>query len=108
MLREELELVLEKVGGRSVRHSSVRSTNYGRGGRMNGISRWRAHGFKAIIPRRLSEHSESELKLMLVSLKNVRNTSAVHILRIEKELKKRGCQPSILARRGETVTCQQE
>jgi hypothetical protein len=56
----------------------------------------RRHSFNVFLPRKLSEHSESDLKIMLVSLKNTLSVSTVHIVRIERELKKRGCSMSIL------------
>ena len=56
----------------------------------------RVHSLKVILPKKLSNHSNSDLKLMLVSLKNAMTTSTVHISRIEKELRKRGIEPSIL------------
>jgi hypothetical protein len=64
--------------------------------RMGDISRWRKHAFNVILPRQLSEHSESDLKLMRVSLKNAISASSVHLLRIERELKKRGSNLTIL------------
>lgn len=63
---------------------------------MGEISRWRKHAFNVILPRKLSEHTESDLKLMRVSLKNAISASSVHILRIERELKKRGSNLTIL------------
>ncbi len=68
----------------------------GRDDIMKDISKWRKHAFNVILPRRLSEHTDSDLRLMLVSLKNAKSVSMVHILRIEKELKKRGCDLTIL------------
>jgi hypothetical protein len=84
-----------------VRDTGVESTK-GRGS-MGEVSTFRKHSFAVVLPRRLSEHNESDLKLMLVSLKNARIASSVHILRIERELKKRGCNPTILGRREELV-----
>jgi len=62
-------------------------------------SRWRMHSFKVILPRNLSELPDSDLQLMLVSLKNAKIASTVHIIKIERELHKRGCCPSILGKR---------
>jgi len=56
----------------------------------------RMHSLKVILPKKLSTHSDCDLKLMLVSLKNTMVTGAVHISRIEKELRRRGIEPSIL------------
>jgi hypothetical protein len=56
----------------------------------------RRRSFNVFLPRKLSEHTESDLKLMLISLKNTLSVSTVHIGRIEGELKKRGCSLSIL------------
>ncbi|MGY5881614.1 MAG: hypothetical protein RTV31_15290 [Candidatus Thorarchaeota archaeon] len=64
----------------------------------HGHSEWRKHSFNVILPRKLSEHTAIDLRLMLVSLKNVSVASAVHILRIERELEKRGCCSSVLGR----------
>ena len=61
-------------------------------------SRWRMHSFKVILPRNLSETSDTDLQLMLVSLKNARDASTVHSVRIERELEKRGCCSSILGK----------
>lgn len=61
-------------------------------------SNWRKHAFSVILPKKLSEHSNSDLRLMLTSLKNTTVAASVHIVRIERELKERGCSPSILAR----------
>ncbi len=62
-------------------------------------SRWRMHSFKVILPRNLSELPDSDLQLMLVSLKNAKSASTVHIIKIERELHKRGCCSSILGKR---------
>lgn len=84
----------------SLNHSVVLGTRIHsrskRGDRMGEISRWRKHAFNVILPRKLSEHTESDLKLMRVSLKNAISASSVHILRIERELKKRGSNLTIL------------
>jgi len=80
-----------------VRETCMNSTEGGR--RENKVTAWREHAFKVVLPRRLSEHTESDLKLMLVSLKNARVASSVHIQRIERELKKRGCSLTVMGRR---------
>ena len=64
--------------------------------RMSSMTKWRPHALNVIIPRKISEHSDSDLRLMLVSLKNARSVSTVHIRRIERELMKRGCSLNIL------------
>ena len=64
--------------------------------RIGNLSNLRKHSFNVFLPRKLSEHTESELRLMLISLKNVQIASVVHIVRIERELKERGCSLSIL------------
>lgn len=61
-------------------------------------SRWRMHSFKVILPRNLTELPDSDLQLMLVSLKNAKIASTVHIIKIERELEKRGCSSSILGK----------
>jgi hypothetical protein len=45
----------------------------------------------------ISTQTDSELKIMLVTLKNAMVVSSVHISRIEKELKERGIDPRILS-----------
>lgn len=64
--------------------------------RTSSISTWRKHAFNVILPRKLSEHSDSDLRLMLVSLKNTSVAVSVHIQRIERELRKRGSKLTIL------------
>ncbi len=66
---------------------------------MSDTAKWRKHAFKVVLPRRLSEETENDLRLMLVSLKNARVTTSVHIQRIERELKRRGCRLTLLGRR---------
>ncbi|MFW9945113.1 MAG: hypothetical protein ACFFB7_08955 [Candidatus Sifarchaeia archaeon] len=66
---------------------------------MSEAHTWRKHTFKVVLPRRLSEETERDLKLMLVSLKNTRVATTVHIQRIERELKRRGCSLTLLGRR---------
>lgn len=56
----------------------------------------RKHTLNVILPKKVSEHTDSELRLMLVTLKNAMVASSVHISRIEKELKERGVNSSIL------------
>ncbi len=85
-----------------VHETGVESTKGGSS--MGEVSTFRKHAFVVILPRKLSEHTESDLKLMLVSLKNARIASSVHILRIKRELKKRGCNPTILGRKEEVVS----
>ncbi|PNX52886.1 MAG: hypothetical protein BV458_07360 [Thermoplasmata archaeon M9B2D] len=57
----------------------------------------RKHTLNVILPKKVSAHTDSELKLMLVTLKNAMVASSVHISRIEKELKERGVDPRILS-----------
>ena len=64
--------------------------------RTSSVSTWRKHAFNVILPRKLSEHSDSDLRLMLVSLKNTSVAVSVHIQRIERELRKRGSKLTIL------------
>jgi hypothetical protein len=71
----------------ALNHLALSHVNYGN---------LRRHSFNVFLPRKLSEHTENDLKLMLVSLKNTLSVSTVHIARIERELKKRGCSMSIL------------
>ena len=60
------------------------------------VSNWRKHSFSVIIPRKLSEHTDIDLRLMRVSLMNAISAESVHLLRIERELKKRGSNLTIL------------
>ena len=89
-----------KEENNSVNHSVIHNDHLpsgrSRADRINDMSKWRIHAFKVIIPRRLSQHTDSDLKLMRVSLKNAISASTVHMLRIERELKKRGCDLTIL------------
>lgn len=64
--------------------------------RSSNISNWRKHAFSVILPRKLSEHTVIDLKLMRVSLKNAISAETVHLLRIERELEKRGSNLTIL------------
>lgn len=64
--------------------------------RISNISNWRKHAFSVILPRKLSEHNDIDLRLMRVSLKNAISAETVHLLRIERELKKRGSNLTIL------------
>ncbi len=57
----------------------------------------RKHTLNVILPKKVSTHTDSELKLMLVTLKNAIVASSVHISRIEKELKERGVDSRILS-----------
>lgn len=73
-----------------------RRSNSGVFGSFRNGSNWREHSFKAIIPRKLSDHNNSDLKLMRVSLKNTITAAAVHLQRVERELKKRESSLGIL------------
>jgi hypothetical protein len=64
--------------------------------RISNISNWRKHAFSVILPRKLSECDDSDLRLMLVSLKNTTVATSVHIRRIERELENRGSKLTIL------------
>jgi hypothetical protein len=50
----------------------------------------------AIIPRSKSDASDADLRLSLVTLKNVHFVVAFYISKIEKELKKRGVSKYII------------
>ena len=63
---------------------------------ISNSSNWRKHSFKVILPRKISKHSDSDLRLMRVSLMNTIAAASVHLLRIEKELKERGSELKIL------------
>ena len=64
--------------------------------RFSNFSNLRKRSFNVFLPRKLSKHTDSDLKLMLISLKNAQRASTVHIVRIERELKRRGSSLSIL------------
>lgn len=87
-------------GSHSLDHSVVRENRIQsgskQGDRLDDFSSYHNHSFNVILPRRLSEHTECDLKLMRVSLKNAITASTVHLLRIERELKKRGSSLTIL------------
>jgi hypothetical protein len=63
---------------------------------MTDSIRGRKHTLNVILPRKMSTHTDSELMLMLVTLKNAMVASSVHISRIEKELRERGTDSRIL------------
>ena len=76
----------------SMNHTTPSDSHYSS---SNG-SNWRKHSFKVVLPKKLSEHNDSDLRLMRVSLMNTIAAASVHLLRIEKELKARGSELSIL------------
>ncbi len=63
---------------------------------MTEILRGRKKALNVILPRRIKEHSNNELRLMLVTLKNAIVATSVQITRIENELKHRGTDFGIL------------
>jgi len=69
----------------------------GGGEKMTEAISGRKHTLNVILPKKVSTHTDSELKLMLVTLKNAMVASSVHISRIEKELKERGVDSRILS-----------
>ena len=52
--------------------------------------------FQVLLPSRIQNHDDNDLRLMLLSLKNTRNATVVHIQRIERELSKRGVSKSFI------------
>ena len=78
--------------------NSRRQSNSGVLDSFHNESNWREHSFKVIIPRKLAEHSDSDLRLMRVSLKNTITAASVHLQRIERELKERGSSLKIINR----------
>lgn len=92
----------------SLNHTTVREnlihSKLSKSERKSDIAKWRKHTLNIILPRKLSEHTDSDLKLMLVSLRNAISVSTVHLLKIERELKKRGCGLRILGRRNVVVS----
>ncbi|MGY5852938.1 MAG: hypothetical protein RTU92_05165 [Candidatus Thorarchaeota archaeon] len=54
------------------------------------------HAFQVLLPKRIQSHNDNDLRLMLLSLKNTRNATVVHIQRIERELAKRGVSKSLI------------
>ncbi|MFW9925816.1 MAG: hypothetical protein ACFFDM_03500 [Candidatus Thorarchaeota archaeon] len=87
-------------GSSSLNHSDAREnrieSKHMQSDELSDMSRWRKHSFNVILPRKLSEQTENDLKLMRVSLKNAISVSTVHMRRIERELEKRGCNLTIL------------
>jgi len=63
---------------------------------MTEILRGRKQRLNVILPRRIKEHSDNELRLMLVTLKNAIVATSVQVMRIENELKGRGADFGIL------------
>ena len=58
--------------------------------------------FKCCIPSNISECSDDDLRLSLVTLKNARMNVEVCIGRLEKELERRGTSPGLHANIRET------
>jgi hypothetical protein len=65
--------------------------------RMTGSIRARKLALNVIPPRRMNTHTDSELKLMLVTLKNAMVVDSLDISRSERELKERGTDSRILS-----------
>ena len=63
---------------------------------ISDASNWRKHSFSVILPRKLSKHTDIDLRLMRVSLMNAISAETVHLLRIERELRERGSSLTIL------------
>ncbi|UCE08980.1 MAG: 4Fe-4S binding protein [Candidatus Thorarchaeota archaeon] len=63
---------------------------------MGKTLKWRTHEFRVLLPRKLPEHPDVDLKHMLVSLKNTIQACTIYISRIERELRKRGSTTAIL------------
>jgi hypothetical protein len=84
----------------SLNHLAVHGTSKhllgARGDGLNEVPSWRKHAFNVILPRKISNLTENDLRLIRVSLKNAISVSSVHLLRVERELKKRGSSFSIL------------
>ena len=59
-------------------------------------SNWRKHSFQVLLPKKLSNHNDVDLRLMRASLMNTIAAASVHLLRIERELKERGSKLTIL------------
>ncbi len=53
--------------------------------------------FKCCIPAKVSACSDDDLRLSLVTLKNAQANIVVCVKRLERELKRRGVSPSLLA-----------
>jgi len=84
----------------SLNHLTVNGTSRlslrKQGDETNDIPSWRKHAFKVILPKKITNLTENDLQLIRVSLKNAISVSSVHLLRVERELKKRGSSLSIL------------
>lgn len=59
--------------------------------------------FNVVLPQRESNASDIDLRLSLVTLKNVQSVVAVHTSKIERELKKRGVSKYIMHQSRDTV-----
>ncbi|MGY5858315.1 MAG: hypothetical protein RTU63_03020 [Candidatus Thorarchaeota archaeon] len=103
---KEVEEVQELEGDHSLNHCALSHVYYlichkqsqdRLENRNSNTSNWRKHSFSVIIPRKLPKHSDIDLRLMLVSLKNIKVAVSVHIQKIERELKKRGSKLTIVA-----------
>lgn len=56
----------------------------------------RRHAFPVRLPKNVKEDSDSDLRFMLISLKNAEAVITVHIKKIERELIRRGSRTQIL------------
>lgn len=64
---------------------------------MTDTIRGRRISLNVLLPLKIHTHTEDELRLMLVTLRNSIVASSVHISRIENELRKRGVDRRILS-----------
>ncbi|MFW9920923.1 MAG: hypothetical protein ACFFED_15085 [Candidatus Thorarchaeota archaeon] len=64
---------------------------------MKSEKKERTLSFKCCVPTNVSACSDDDLRLSLVTLKNAQANVTVCIRRLERELKRRGVSPSLLA-----------
>jgi hypothetical protein len=80
-----------------VQKVSEKDNEFKGGGEMIDAIRGRKHSFNVILPKRIGTHTDAELKLMLVTLKNAIVAISVYISKIENELQERGVDTRILS-----------
>jgi hypothetical protein len=59
--------------------------------------------FNVVLPQSTIEASDTDLRLSLITLKNLESVVAVHTSKIERELKKRGVSKYIIHQQRDTM-----
>lgn len=57
---------------------------------------------RALVPEKLKSATDSDLRLSLISLKNTQSAIAIHVMKIESELSKRGVSKYIIHQERDT------